>query len=105
MFSNRAAAYIKRKWEGDLYAALRDCVTALKLDPHHMKAFFRMTVCLFELGKLSESQMYLEHFKLKFPSYKSSPAYKTLSANILFANEKIKKESATNPNNGILVKS
>lgn len=92
LYSNRAAAYIKRKWEGDLYAALRDCVTALKLDPNHMKAFFRMTVCLFELGKLKESKIYLEQFKLRFPSYKSSPAYKSLNADIISADEKCKNE-------------
>jgi len=78
LFSNRAAAYIKRKWHGDFYAALKDCVTALKLEPNHMKAHFRLTVCLYELGKLEDSRMYLDQFTKKYPSYKTSAAYKCL---------------------------
>lgn len=95
LFSNRAAAYIKRKWEGDLYAALRDCVTALQLDSNHMKAYFRMIVCLFELGKINDSKMYLEQFKMKFPSYKNSPAYKNLYSDIKIAYD-AKKNDADN---------
>lgn len=85
MFSNRAAAYIKRKWHGDFYAALKDCVTALKLEPNHMKAHFRLAVCLYELNKLKDSKMYLEQFTKKYPSYKNSAAYKVLHNGLLEA--------------------
>lgn len=88
MYSNRAAAYIKRKWHGDFYAALKDCVTALKLEPDHMKAHFRLAVCLYELGQLNESKMYLDMFTMKFPSYKSSTAFRILHADILHAQRK-----------------
>jgi WD and tetratricopeptide repeat-containing protein 1 len=82
LFSNRAAAYIKRKWQGDYYAALKDCVTALKLDPDHMKAHFRLIVCLYELRMLDDSKMYLEEFKKRFPSYNTSEAFLTIHSNI-----------------------
>lgn len=95
LFSNRAAAYIKRKWHGDFYAALKDCVTALKLDPNHMKAHFRLAVCLYELNQLKDSKMYLDHFTMKYPSYKTSAAYKVLHDNILQAQHKKEEENNT----------
>lgn len=85
MFSNRAAAYIKRKWQGDYYAALKDCVTALKLEPNHMKAHFRLVVCLYELKMIEDSKIYLDQFKNKFPSCKTSEAFLHLNSNILSA--------------------
>ncbi|KAL5236457.1 hypothetical protein ACI65C_003867 [Semiaphis heraclei] len=85
LFSNRAAAYIKRRWNGDYYAALKDCVSALKLEPNHMKAHFRLAVCLYELDKLKDSKMYLDQFTMKYPSYKTSAAYKYLHSDLLNA--------------------
>uniref|UniRef100_A0A0K8S7M9 WD and tetratricopeptide repeats protein 1 n=1 Tax=Lygus hesperus TaxID=30085 RepID=A0A0K8S7M9_LYGHE len=54
MYSNRAAAYMKRDWCGDTYAALRDCITALEFDSNNIKAFFRMSRCLYELSWFEE---------------------------------------------------
>ncbi|XP_060857378.1 WD and tetratricopeptide repeats protein 1-like [Metopolophium dirhodum] len=85
LFSNRAAAYIKRKWHGDLYAALKDCVTALKLEPYHMEAHFQLAVSLFQLDKLKDSKMYLDQFTMNYPSYKTSVAYKCLYSDLLNA--------------------
>lgn len=93
LFSNRAAAYIKRKWHGDFYAALKDCVTALKLEPSHMKAHFRLAVCLFELDKFKDSKMYLDQFTMKYPSYKTSAAYKSLYSDLLNAQSNNKDKS------------
>lgn len=93
LFSNRAAAYIKRKWHGDFYAALKDCVTALKINPNHMKAHFRLAVCLYELDKLDDSQMYLDQFTRKYPSYMSSVAFKVLHKDIKDA--KLRNEEKT----------
>lgn len=50
-----------------------------------MKAHFRLAVCLYELNKLKDSKMYLEQFMKKYPSYKTSAAYKVLHNNILEA--------------------
>lgn len=35
LFANRAAAYIKRNWDGDLYAALRDCDESIRLGAYN----------------------------------------------------------------------
>jgi len=60
-------------------------VTALKLEPNHMKAHFRLAVCLYELDKLKDSKMYLDQFTMKYPSYKTSAAYKCLHSDLLNA--------------------
>ncbi|CAG5126463.1 unnamed protein product [Candidula unifasciata] len=82
LYGNRAAAYLKRKWDGDLYAALRDCYQALTLDPHHMKAHFRLARCLHELGWSQEAFECLNLFKLRFPDYAKSHACETLDRDI-----------------------
>ncbi|CAL1543216.1 unnamed protein product [Lymnaea stagnalis] len=82
LYGNRAAAYLKRKWDGDLYAALRDCYLALTLDPHHMKAHFRLARCLFELAWSQEAFDCLNHFKHRFPDYAKSHACETLDRDI-----------------------
>lgn len=101
MFSNRAAAYIKRKWHGDFYAALKDCVTALRLEPNHMKAHFRLAVCLYELNKLEDSKMYLDQFTTKYPSYKTSVAFKVLHKDLVQAKTKNKEKINGNHTNRI----
>ncbi|ODM96150.1 WD and tetratricopeptide repeats protein 1 [Orchesella cincta] len=93
LHANRAAALVKRNWDGDIYGALKDCQIALKLDPDHYKAHmryklsskykketlfemniyiflhvFRMCRCLFELKRYNETQECLNVFKLRFPS-------------------------------------
>jgi len=72
---NRAAALMKRKWDGDIYAALRDCLSALALDPGYIKAHLRLAQCLTELGWLPEALKCLENFKQKYPEHKKSAAY------------------------------
>ena len=52
--------------DGDVYAALRDCRTAVQLDPSHSKAYFRQARCLFELKWYEEANICLESFKEKF---------------------------------------
>ncbi|ESO93249.1 hypothetical protein LOTGIDRAFT_189887, partial [Lottia gigantea] len=82
LYSNRAAAYMKRKWDGDLYAALRDCHCALKLEPTHLKAHFRLARCLFELSWASEAFQCLQEFKAMFPDYAKSHACEALDRDI-----------------------
>jgi len=50
-----------------------------------MKAHFRLAVCLYELDKLKDSKMYLDLFTLKYPSYRTSAAYKSLCSDLLNA--------------------
>jgi WD and tetratricopeptide repeat-containing protein 1 len=82
LYGNRAAAYMKRNWDGDLYAALRDCHSAIQLDPDHLKAHFRLAKCLFELSWRNEAQECLNAFKSKFPEYANSQACSHLDKDI-----------------------
>ncbi|KAK4291218.1 hypothetical protein Pmani_035935 [Petrolisthes manimaculis] len=82
LYSNRAAALMKRKWDGDIYAALKDCFTALDIDPHHVKAHFRLARCLLQLGREQEAQQCLDEFMKQHPDHSSSPACRTLANDI-----------------------
>lgn len=82
LYANRAAAFIKRAWDGDIYAALRDCHRALRLDPNHTKAHFRQARCLYELRWFQEALSCLNNFKLKFPEQAEGNAAKTLEKDI-----------------------
>ena len=68
--------------DGDLYAALRDCQTALRLDINHLKAHFRLAKCLHELAWPKEAFECLNHFKGKFPDYAKSRACEQLDKDI-----------------------
>ncbi|XP_060570664.1 WD and tetratricopeptide repeats protein 1-like [Ruditapes philippinarum] len=82
LYGNRAAAFMKRKWDGDMYAALRDCHNALRLDLNHLKAHFRLAKCLNELSWSKEAFECLNHFKSKFPDYATSRACEQLDKDI-----------------------
>lgn len=82
LYGNRAAAFMKRKWDGDIYAALRDCHNALRLDLNHLKAHFRLAKCLNELSWSKEAFECLNHFKSKFPDYATSRACEQLDKDI-----------------------
>nr|CAD7407345.1 unnamed protein product [Timema cristinae] len=82
LYGNRAAAYMKRAWDGDIYAAMRDCHTALHLDPAYVKAHFRLARCLLELQWVQEAEECLRSFKEKFPGHVHSHACKALCKDI-----------------------
>ncbi|EDO29936.1 predicted protein [Nematostella vectensis] len=82
LYANRAAAFIKRSWEGDVYAALRDCHKALTLDPNHTKAHFRQARCLYELRWCQEALSCLNHFKERFPDQAEGSAARSLERDI-----------------------
>ncbi|XP_024123969.1 WD and tetratricopeptide repeats protein 1 isoform X1 [Oryzias melastigma] len=82
LYGNRAAAYMKRKWDGDHYDALRDCIRALTLNPDHLKAHFRLARCLFELKYVAEALECLDDFKGKFPEQAHSSACDSLDKDI-----------------------
>jgi len=91
LFGNRAAAFIKRAWDGDLYAALRDCYSALAFNPDHVKAHFRLVRCLFELKWLKEAHSNLIEFKSKYPDYAKTKAYCALEKDVKNASKSSKK--------------
>uniref|UniRef100_A0A915IQG4 WD and tetratricopeptide repeats protein 1 n=1 Tax=Romanomermis culicivorax TaxID=13658 RepID=A0A915IQG4_ROMCU len=72
LYSNRAAAYMRRDWDGDTYAALRDCYTTLHLEPENLKALFRLCKCLYELNQYHSAQCCLEIFMQKYPEQAQS---------------------------------
>lgn len=82
LYGNRAAAYMKRKWDGDLYAALRDCHSALQLDFNYLKAHYRLARCLYELSWPQEAHDCLQQFKTKFPDYAKNSACEALDRDI-----------------------
>jgi len=68
--------------DGDVYAALRDCYTALHFDVNHMKAHFRLARCLYELSWTTEALDCLLLFKAKFPDNASSKTCEALEKDI-----------------------
>lgn len=82
LYGNRAAAYLKRNWDGDIYAALRDCYSAINVDDSHLKAHFRLAKCLFELSWVEEALDCLTLFKSKFPDYATSQTCEALEKDI-----------------------
>uniref|UniRef100_A0A182VY85 WD and tetratricopeptide repeats protein 1 n=1 Tax=Anopheles minimus TaxID=112268 RepID=A0A182VY85_9DIPT len=81
-YLNRATALMKRGWYGDVYAAVRDCHTALRLDPHYVKAHFRLAKALLKLEKSKEAQICLEELVRRFPSYAKNPGILMLEKDI-----------------------
>lgn len=69
LYLNRATALMRRAWYGDVYAALKDCHTALKLDPTYIKAHFRLARALLDLNHVQEASKCLEELKVRFPSH------------------------------------
>jgi len=90
LHGNRAAALMKRAWDGDTYAALRDCLLAMGLDPGHVKAHLRLAQCLMDLEWLAEADQCLENFKLRHPEFIKSKAFSHLLRDLNVAKDKIK---------------
>lgn len=81
-YLNRATAYMRRNWYGDVYAGLRDCQTALKLDPTYVKAHFRLARALFELGYVDEANDCLQELKKRFPTHATNNGVQMLTKDI-----------------------
>lgn len=90
---NRAAALMKRAWDGDVYAALRDCLAALRLQPSHVKAHLRLAQCLLSLEWLAEAAQCLDNFKSRHSEFIKSKAFTQLVADLEAAKEKIKPDN------------
>lgn len=90
LHANRAAALLKRCWDGDLYAALRDCQRAVELDGTHSKAYYRQARCLYELKWFEEAYICLQLFKERFPEQCDGFSIKKLEQDILLVNQKSK---------------
>lgn len=72
---------------GDVYAAFKDCQTALNLDPTYIKAHFRMARALLELGQNQLALSCLNELVTRFPTHKRNHG-------VFMLREDIKKASA-----------
>lgn len=70
---------------GDVYAAIRDCYTAIHYDPYHVKSHFRLAKALMELKKAKEAHECLIYFKDKFPKQANAHAVWLLQKDINLA--------------------
>lgn len=82
LYLNRATAYMRRRWYGDVYAALRDCHSALHLDPTYIKAHFRLSRALMELDYPVEANECLKELKVRFPHYDNNHGVMMLKKDI-----------------------
>ncbi|RWS12151.1 WD and tetratricopeptide repeats protein 1-like protein, partial [Dinothrombium tinctorium] len=82
LYGNRAAIFMKRGWDGDMYCALRDCYKALEVDPDFFKAHFRLVRCLYELHKNQEAYDSFKLFKTKYPEHVKTSACVALDHDI-----------------------
>ncbi|XP_069358026.1 WD and tetratricopeptide repeats protein 1 isoform X1 [Maniola hyperantus] len=87
LYSNRAAALMRRSWSGDTYAAIKDCYKAIKLDSGHVKSHFRLAKGLMDLKRAREAHECLLYFKDKFPKHAQSHAVFLLQKDINVALE------------------
>jgi len=85
---NRAAALLKRGWDGDSYAAARDCLAALSQDPGHVKAELRLVRCLLQLDRLQEAETALVQFRRRHPELGQASACSSLEIDLAEAKSK-----------------
>lgn len=81
-YLNRATAFMRRNFYGDMYAGLRDCQQALKLDPTYQKSAFRLARALFGLDFVTEASECLDEFKKRFPNDANNKQINLLSQEI-----------------------
>lgn len=90
LYLNRATALMRRSWYGDVYAALRDCHTAVSLDPGYVKAHFRLARALLHLGYRNEANSALNALVEQFPDYKQHQGVSMLRRDIDISSNKVR---------------
>lgn len=94
LLGNRAAAYLKRDWNGDVYSALIDSLRVIELDPIHIKAHLRLIKCLVELKWLKEGNEFIDTFRQKFPKRADLKELKTLEKRLEEVKVEVKQAEA-----------
>ncbi|GAU88282.1 hypothetical protein RvY_01014 [Ramazzottius varieornatus] len=85
LYSNRAVALIKRKWDGDSYQALLDAYMAYVLDPANEKAHFRLIKGLALVKRWKEAKEWCEDFHRQYDNRRqlvTSPSFLELEQQI-----------------------
>ncbi|XP_067945862.1 WD and tetratricopeptide repeats protein 1-like isoform X2 [Watersipora subatra] len=82
LHSNRAAALLKRNWDGDTYAAANDCMRSIQLNCHQHKAYYRLCTSLITLGREREATDCFNHFKELYPESTGSESFAKLRSNL-----------------------
>lgn len=77
-----------------VFINFRDCNRALELDPHYVKAHFRLARALLELGYVTESNECLNELKKRFPKSANDNGVKMLMKDITSAIESEKDDSS-----------
>lgn len=82
--------------DGDIYAALKDCVSSLKLDPNQIKPFHRLARCVLDLGHPHLADKALALLKERFPQQSNGSAFSSLYIEIQkkLTHQRLEKESA-----------
>ncbi|KAK9827817.1 hypothetical protein WJX74_003555 [Apatococcus lobatus] len=69
LYTNRAAAYLARGWQGDAWFAMLDSEQAMVLEPSFPKAHARRVKSLKALGRLKMARAAAQRFKMDFPHH------------------------------------
>lgn len=80
-----------------MYAAVRDCQRALRLDPHYVKAHFRLARALLKLGQLQDASECLAELIKRFPSYAKNHGVLMLNKDIEAELEKQRQRQRERP--------
>ena len=67
---------------GDVYDALRACLSAIELDPDYMKAYYRLARCLLDLKRPKEAEKVVIIFEEKFPDEVEQGWFKLLKTDL-----------------------
>ncbi|VDK47133.1 unnamed protein product [Gongylonema pulchrum] len=64
LLANRGACYLRRLWDGDVYASLIDLLRALKIEPRHSKVHYRIVKALIDLKQYNMARKISDLFKV-----------------------------------------